>query len=310
MASYRIHQPASLDDEVQRIAKAQVERALASLGELGPGEAVHDVRKRCKKVRALLRLVEASMEGRVRKQENARFREIASCLSGARETSVVVETFDDLLAAYDHPFDETTVGPVREALVGSIPGEASELDEQMVVARERLTEAGDRISAWSLDDDGVDAWRGGFVRSYARGRRGLDAAVAAPSTEGLHEWRKRVKDHGYHLRILQDCWPRELTGRREAFEELGELLGLDHDLAALRDLLTDRLERRRAPRGAAALRALADDRRAQVQARAMALGTRCFAESPSALAERVSVYWHVWAQEHGDMRGGRRASPR
>src|SRR5680860_812625 len=44
-------------------------------------------------------------------------------------------------------------------------------------------------------------------RAYKRGRRAYKAALEDPSTENLHAWRRRVKDHWYHHTLLARSWP-------------------------------------------------------------------------------------------------------
>ena len=43
--------------------------------------------------------------------------------------------------------------------------------------------------------------------------------------EIFHDWRKRVKDHWYHSRLLQGFWPAGIRPHRKAVKELSELLG-------------------------------------------------------------------------------------
>ena len=57
--SYRIRPHATVRTNVRRLVRRELARALAALddpGALGLQETVHDVRKRCKKLRGVLRL--------------------------------------------------------------------------------------------------------------------------------------------------------------------------------------------------------------------------------------------------------------
>jgi hypothetical protein len=49
----------------------------------------------------------------------------------------------------------------------------------------------------------------------------------------LHEWRKRAKDLWYHHRLLKDAWPGPVKAFADEADQLGKLLGDDHDLATL-----------------------------------------------------------------------------
>ncbi|MEZ4569166.1 MAG: hypothetical protein R2849_02320 [Thermomicrobiales bacterium] len=62
--AYRLEPDEALDVGVRRIATEQVEKALAELddSDLDRHATVHQVRKRCKKIRGLLRLVRPGLE--------------------------------------------------------------------------------------------------------------------------------------------------------------------------------------------------------------------------------------------------------
>ena len=73
----------------------------------------------------------------------------------------------------------------------------------------------------------------GLERAYRRGRKRMREAEEEPTTERVHQWRKRAKDHWYHLRLVSDAWPQELEARADEVHRLTDLLGDDHDLAIL-----------------------------------------------------------------------------
>lgn len=63
----------------------------------------------------------------------------------------------------------------------------------------------------------------GLERSYRRGRDGFRSLGDEPSAFALHEWRKRVKDLWYQLRLLPPVWPAVLKGPGAAAAELADL---------------------------------------------------------------------------------------
>ncbi|WP_153558836.1 CHAD domain-containing protein [Roseimaritima sediminicola] len=84
--SYQIKREESLEQAVRRIACEQIDKAVAELDDprLSRPQAVHQLRKRCKKLRGLLRLVRPAMEKTYAK-ENACFRDTALTV-GLRST--------------------------------------------------------------------------------------------------------------------------------------------------------------------------------------------------------------------------------
>ena len=157
--SYRFDVDESAAAAVRRIADEQLGAARASLASAGGGDtasAVHDCRKRCKKLRGLVRLVRPAL-GKQYKAVNAALRD---------------------------------------------------------AARERLDAAGRSLSALTLDRDDPAAIRSGAKKTWKRGRSALAAVREVPDPARFHEWRKRAKYTGYHLKLLSDAAPSLLRPQR------------------------------------------------------------------------------------------------
>jgi len=168
------------------------------------------------------------------------------------------------------------------------------LEERLDEFLAKMREARQRADSWQVHGDGFAAIEGGLVKTYRRGRKALRAAYEAPGTESFHEWRKRVKYHWYHVRLLQDVWSEMMEVREEAAHDLSDLLGDDHDLAVLRETLLAEPEAFGSERDVQAFIGLIDRRRAELQAAARPLGERVFAEKPKRLAARLGSYWQTW----------------
>ncbi|HYH60875.1 MAG TPA: CHAD domain-containing protein, partial [Solirubrobacterales bacterium] len=149
---------------------------------------------------------------------------------------------------------------------------------------------------WAL---GYGAWEiiePGIRRTYRNGRKGLERAEADPSDETLHEWRKRVKDMWYSLRLLQKMWPPVLEVVAEEAHRVSELLGDHHDLG---ELATE-IENNNAALTSAVSAELMRHARAK-QARlydaAIVKGRRLYAERPRRYSERLGALWQSWESE-------------
>jgi hypothetical protein len=75
---------------------------------------------------------------------------------------------------------------------------------------------------------------------------------------------------------------------------MGDLLGDDHDLAVLRQLLTDEPERFGDEGNQEVLLALIDRRRAELERESVLLGRRFFQDKPRQFARRWKGYWKTW----------------
>jgi CHAD domain-containing protein len=291
--SYRLSLDGPVRDAVRAVAHERATHALRALRETAPedpGTAVHDVRKDAKKLRALLRLGQPEIDPKLRRRENRTIAAIARRLSGSRDADVLAVQAADLAERAVGQAPEATFTAVHDAFAQA--SRAAQLDGAIAGAVAELEALVERIEAWPLEDVRARTLVDGLQRTYARGRDELGRVRRAPDDAAqLHEWRKRVKDLWYQERLLRDVWPPVLKAQAGELSRLGELLGDDHDLAVLRDQLT-------APGGVGAglavdlepVLAVIDARRAELQAEALAIGTRVYAEKPGAFARRHRAY--------------------
>jgi CHAD domain-containing protein len=297
----------TVPEAVHRITEEQVERAVSALEEAGGDgteadleAAVHDCRKRTKKLRGLIRLVRPAL-GKAYGPANESFRDAARELSGLRDAQAALATFDALVAASPDLLPEAGVGAVRSGLAADAEAAAQADDGRpRAGGATDLLQAGRRhVARADLDADGWAAVGPGAERTYRAGRRALADARRHTEPTTMHEWRKRTKDAWYQVRLLHDPAPSVLEPLVDRFHDLSDALGDVHDLV----VITDRLQASPARFGGKAhVRAVcevADTRRAELERRAMSLGARLYAEKPRRYADRLGAYWHVW-HETGD----------
>jgi CHAD domain-containing protein len=271
--AFRLKQDEALPDGIRRIARGRIDHATDALTEAGE-KGVHDARKDMKKLRALLRLVRGEIGEKIFRREADTFRDVARELSGVRDADVMLATLADLESRYG-----AETGPIRQALEAHRVRTAGGGREQAArVAIRILSEARGRVDAWPLERDGFEAVEAGLKRTYRAGRRDWRAALSDPSTENLHEWRKRVKDLWYHCSILEETWKPVMRALADEAHELSDRLGDDHDLAVLLDFGADSLE------------PLVATRRRELQEEAFAYGTRLYVDKPKAFVRRIE-HW-------------------
>lgn len=284
LVAYRLDLAAGAPTALRAAAAEQLDDAIRQLtDEPDAVRATHETRKDLKKVRSLLRLAAPGMPAKQRRDSNARLRAIAAQLAGARDADVMVQTVDRL----------------RVRFAGQVPARAFTTARRRFAAQAQATEvpAGvvdalrDELAAladWQVDGVDRPALAGGVALAYARGRAGFRAAREEPTVDGLHEWRKRVKDLWYHAKLLEESWPRMWVAVGDEAHALSDLLGDDHDLGVL-------AERFGAQTWPASVDAdtfirFCHQLRGELQAEAFALGARLYAEKPKAFARRTGAY--------------------
>jgi len=251
---------------------------------------VHEARKDLKKARSLLRLARPGLPGDVYRRENGALRATGRSLSGARDADVLVKTVADLGERYAGQLPEAQFAALGAGLASAAAeARASAGDDVAADAVATLDAVAARVGDWPLERCDHDTLVHGATRAYRRGRTALAAVEKTPSVERLHDLRKRVKDLWYHGRLLEEAWPRVVKAQSKAAHDLADLLGDDHDLA----VLAERVERgvaTDAPIDDEAVLGLIARRRAELQAEAMPIARRLYAEPQKAFRGRLREY--------------------
>ena len=96
---------ATIQDGVRQLAVELIDEAIDCAGGKGKDvhETVHSLRKSCKKLRGLIRLVRPVFDDY--RAENAAFRDAGRELSFLRDAGVLIETYDGLLESYKDQID-------------------------------------------------------------------------------------------------------------------------------------------------------------------------------------------------------------
>lgn len=298
--SYRFKRRESVEDGVRRILSEQARASLRSLSddELPDAERIHRARQCCKRARGLLRLVQHSLGGEFDRVNHA-WRNAARLLSDRRDADVVIRTFASIMGRV--PGEEAE--RFREVLAG-LERNRLRLSEDLAGSL-RIVEAfstairaiDDRIDDIELEDGEFKALQGGFKRAYADSRKWMAKAYADGSPASFHRWRKAVKQHWYHIRLLTPVWPRVLAPMSKALDELGEGLGQAHDQTVLRALLEADPESFGGPEitGQFVVRLEVQWMTTFVATRQIA--SRLFDEQPAMLVKRFHACWNAWRSE-------------
>lgn len=294
--TYRLKRGEPVAAGVRRIALGRIDDALDHLrGDGDPAEAVHESRKDMKKLRSLLRMVRPALGDEVYRRENERYRDAARLLSDVRDALVRLETLNGLTERFADELPHGSFAGFRETLEAE-EGDRDAADPRpaMGAAVEAIELGRERVAEWPLNDGDWATLGGGLRRQYARGRTAFEAASDDPGTDALHEWRKRVKDHWYHQRLLRNSWREVLGPSADAVHELSDRLGDDHDLALLREHAAELPGSFADADEQLALLESIDRRREELQEEAFELGARVYAEKPKALARRFEELFTAW----------------
>jgi CHAD domain-containing protein len=295
--TYRLRADEYVPDGIRRIAGGQLSSAHEDLDGASKqtlGEAVHETRKRLKRLRACLRLSRDALGDDTYDRENTVFRMAGRRLSGARDAQVLVETLDALRKRFAAELPPAATGALRARLQDEHEHATQALRDDEVAIDTTLGELGrarTRAAGWTLDAEGFDALKPGLRRIYRRARKRMREAAREPTTENLHEARKRTKDLWHATQIVRPAAPKKLKRLSKRAHRLADLLGDDHDLAVLRDYVERNPQAFEDESSRRSLLAVLDRRREALQRKALKLGDRLYAQPPKRFVGRVERGW-------------------
>jgi CHAD domain-containing protein len=293
--AFQLQQDESVRRGIRRLARKQIDKAGEALASKTT-EDVHDARKRFKRVRSVVRLVRDEIGEREYDRENVRFRDAGRPLSQVRDARALILALDALAQRFADETPTRTWDALRQALEQrqrDVSREVIHQGDAIGGILAALDDARRRVKKWPIGR-GFPTLASGLKRTHKRGRLAHVAAVADPTTENLHEWRKRVKDLWYHLEVLEPTRPDVLDVLAEKAHRLADLLGDDHDLAVLRSMFEEGTVS--AGDDATTILTLIDRRRAELQQHAVPLGDELYRDRPKDFVARLGSYWREWRQ--------------
>ncbi len=269
-------------------------------------EAVHTARKAGKRARAAMRLVRDHVGRTAYRQENVVLRDTCRRLAPVRDGAVMVATLDRLRESYRHVLAADAFGATRAYLAARhAAARAQILDDrdEMAAIVVTLMTASRRFAAWDPSTSGDRRFAArrvgpgfepigrGLARTYRRGRKAMRASYSSGTTDAFHEWRKRAKYLRYQLEALAPLYPEMIAPQAAELDRLGELLGEEHDLAVLGDLVRDEPAATADERERTLLLVLAARARLELQWEARPIGHALYSEQPAAFVRRIHGYW-------------------
>ena len=285
---------ASVGTELPRVVRHRLRQAVRMLDQMDHdrpsdvNQVVHEVRKRCKEVRAAARLVRTSL-GPEYREFNSSVRDAAALLAPIRDAYATQGTFEQLGVSPDLLSDDNSPDPAHAG--------ADPLDERVAAARRLLKASRRKAKHWELADD-FGTLRLGLRAAYRRGQKRLRRVERRPTDKAAHEWRKSVKELWYQVRLVERAAPSALGPYRVQLDELAETLGGDHDLALLIAALDAAPERYGGSDRAEEVRRVALAEQTALRRRAIRLGATLYAERADAFVTRVKSYWEC-TRQHG-----------
>jgi CHAD domain-containing protein len=286
-----------MSEAVRRVASAEIETAYAALA--SPPErhkGVHDARKCLKRLRSLLVLIQPGLPEPAFLSLTERLRGIARGLASARDAAALLDAVDKF-AKSEGEEENTPIPALRAWLQERRQAAKRNLDGSTASdAMRGLFALRPTMATLAVYPDDFTSIAKGLRESYRHGRRTFARAYATGHDEDFHEWRKTLQHHWRQMQLLTPCWPSELSARVEAARALSQILGDDHDIALLGQLVSAPTMTFASPEDTAAFLKRCRGRHKALRREAETRGARLFAERSRPFAERIEAYWTAATQ--------------
>jgi CHAD domain-containing protein len=303
---FRFKRGESVEEAARRIVHEEIDSALGQLTHSSGkkrDEAIHEARKSIKKIRGLMRLLQPEL-GRVYRAENTRLRNVGRKLSEVRDATAILEVFDSLVEKHHDALQKDALAAIRRGLETS-----KRQTEQAVGIRTAVKRAtvalvliAKHVDKWTIQKDGFRAIAPGLKKRYQGGRGAMVLARKEDTPESYHEWRKRVKDHWYHVRLLESLWTEVMQAREASLHDLETWLGDDHNLVVLCAKLNAEPEKYGDEKNVQLLLTLAGQEQKELREKSLSLGERVYERKPRRFVQDMQRLWDAWQQQPDSMK--------
>ncbi len=284
--AYRFRISETLGVGARRIAREITGKAVQLAAEKDQPLVVrtHEARKGVKKLRGLVRLVApVSKSPEVLKDTSRHLRLAAKILARRRDDDVIHITLNKIAAKGAKGFGPGRVAEVFKELTGLDENETKDAADKKDFAEFTAMISALRrdIAAWNFRQSDLHALDRGYIATYNDARNGMLQVLEKPTDKRLHGWRRLVKYHFYHVRLLESIKAGFDNERIEKTKLLEEILGNHHDLVMLKDRVKDLPKKRRRERVYRSLLKQAKKRRRALEVKALSLASDLFADVPT-----------------------------
>ncbi len=293
---YRLNAKESVPEGIKRVVSQEIDSSTALLNghsKAKRDEAVHEARKSIKKIRGVLRLFRPEL-GKRYAEENKRFREVGRQLSQLRDAAAQIEIFDQLAGKVAGNIERAGLAAIRSGLLRHKREIEQHLNIGKVIETAAATLAAERprVTGWPLTGDGFDALAPGLEQTYRRGRKALRKAKKSQDPVAYHDLRKGVKDHWYHIRLLESVWTEVMAAHEASLKELETWLGDDHNLVVLSEILSDNPQQYGGKEVVQCFVAAAAAHGQELREKSISLAHRVYAEKPRRFVRSIGSLWN------------------
>lgn len=236
--SYSIKQNENVEKQSQKVAFSQLKKSIKEIenSTLGMAEKIHRLRKRCKKMRALLRVIRPELEeDTLYDEQNQYFKETANRFSATRDKKVLIDSFEKIISKYS--LNKNRYIHILKSIESMQVQSKEAVQKQFDLYRAEYERNRKNIKRYTLKKKGPKALDKGLKKGYRKAKKLQKRAYATELDKDFHQWRKWVKYHWYQIRLIEKNKKCILGARADSLKVLAGILGEEHDLSVFKSYL-------------------------------------------------------------------------
>ncbi|WP_337267280.1 CHAD domain-containing protein [Oryzifoliimicrobium ureilyticus] len=300
--SFRIRPDKDFTEEFKGVACEQLDAAIEQLQRKPDGlhAAVHNMRKRLKRVRSLIRLTE-KVAPDAASNENARFRDLAKSLSLVRDATALIGTVEKLQEQAKMEDAQAALSRVKDQLIKRRDHLAQTVSDVDSLSRTitQLQQGRDTLACLNFPSSSrknarmlAKSWR----RTTKKAQKALLGCHQLSSDDDFHRLRKRTYDYRLFHLLLRDVWPSAMKAKYDVAKGLVERLGFVNDLAVLSTLLDEEPHLVSSNGDVSFLLDAIITARQENRQTALKDADRLFSDDADEEAERIELLWRLAAE--------------
>ena len=299
---YLLENNETLSFGLKRIVLEIIDRSVFNLAK-GNGsfnEDIHDTRKNFKKARTVLRLVRSNIGEQSYQVENSFYRDAGRTLSDLRDSTVLIQTFDKLLKNSELEMSNFDFSVFREFLIEKHKNIRLAKSKKSAVINSLSTDlllGRSRVFDWPLSGDDFKLVKKNLQKIYEQGQRYMYAVLSESTKANVHEWRKRVKDLWYSMRVLSNIWPEIMSPLVILLGKLSDTLGDSNDLFLLKEKIILNQNKLKDDQHTRELINFIDRRIIDLLREARSIGRKVYSEDSKYFVGRMQNYFEIWRSE-------------
>ena len=305
--SYLLENNETLSFGLKRIVLELIDKSVFNLAK-GNGsfnEDIHDTRKNFKKIRTVQRLIRSDIGEESFQIENSFYRDAGRTLSDLRDSTVLIQTFDKLLKNSELEMSNFDFSVFKNFLIEKHKTIRIAKSKKSAVINSLSTDlllARSRVFDWPLSGDNFKLIKRNLQRIYEQGQNYMYAVFSEAIKENVHEWRKRVKDLWYAMRILSNLWPEIMTPLVILLGKLSDTLGDANDLFLLKERIISNQSKFKDDQHTRELINFIDRRIIDLLRDARTIGRKIYSEDSKYFVGRMENYFEIWRSEYNPLK--------